>query len=237
MHSFTTTRNSESETSPSCVIGDDYLLGFVQGTLDPAEALLVATQCHISPEAVSRAKILASCAAASFEKAEPKTMRCSAQAFFEEKCTSPCEEKTTVKEKRCAVPKPLQPYVGETYKDIKWEKLFSGIVQKYLHVDGSNLNASLIKMDKGASAPVHTHKGDAVVLVLCGSFADQGNVYHKGDVIFYNASPEDFHAPLAKEECICFAVLHSPIKIRNLLRDWWYRLNRACRLKRLAKEK
>lgn len=206
------------------VIGDDYLLGFVQGTLDPAEALLVATQYHIAPEAVSRVKILASCAAASFEQAEPKTMRCSAQAFFEEKCISPCEKKKAKKLKRCAVPQPLQPFVGEDYCAIRWKKLFSGIVKKVLSIKGSNLYACLVKMDKGASAPMHAHKGDAMVLVLCGSFSDRGALYKKGDVVFYSADPEIMHEPKAEEDCICFAVLHSPLKMKSMWQEFLYRL-------------
>lgn len=210
------------------VIGDDYLLGFVQGTLDPAEALLVATQYHITPETVSRVKLLADCAAASFEQAKPQTMRCSAQAFFEEKCISPCKEKKQAQQrkKNCTVPKPLQGFVGDNFCDIKWYRLFSGIVERKLWIKGSKLHACLVKMEKGSSAPVHTHKGDAAVLVLCGSFSDRGTLYKKGDVIFYSANPDVLHEPKAEEDCIIYAVLHSPLHIRNPISHALYRLRR-----------
>lgn len=209
------------------VIGDDYLLGFVQGTLDSAEALLVATQYRIAPETVTRVKILAECAAASFENAKPQTMRCSAQAFFEERCTSSREERKNTPKKHCAVPEPLQAFVGETYCDISWTTLFPRVEEKVLSIKGSQLHACLFKMAKGASVPVHTHQGDAAVLVLCGSFADRGAVYQKGDVIFFTANPDVTHNPEAIEDCICFGVFHAPLKFKSLWQHLFYRVRRG----------
>lgn len=225
---FVTHENvANSYVAEGHVIGDDYLLGFVQGTLDEAEALLVATQYHIAPEAAQRVKILADCAATSFENAQPQHMRCSAQAFFEEKCASSCEEKKQRSlKKQCAVPAPLQDFVGETYCDIKWRMIFPDIVEKVLSIKGSKLHACLIKMDKGASIPLHTHRGDAAVLVLLGAFADRGTTYQKGDVIFYSDNPDVQHNPEAMEECICFAVLHAPLQIKNRMQHVLYRIRR-----------
>lgn len=208
------------------VIGDDYLLGFVQGTLDPAEALLVATQYHITPEAANRVKAFADYATASFEQAEPHVMRCSAQAFFEEKCSSQREKKTVGTKKNCTVPTPLQNFVGDNFCDIKWYRLFPGIVEKLLWVKGSIFHACLVKMEQGSSIPVHTHKGDAVVLVLCGSFSDGGTVYQKGAVIFFSANPDILHQPKAEEDCICLAVLHSPLHFKNPFRRISYLVRR-----------
>lgn len=216
--------SGDHQTHPAamspCVIGDDYLLGFVQGTLDPAEALLVATHCCLSPEAKQRLRRLADCAAASLEQVEPKTMKCSAQAFFEEKCTNPCEEKKAAQPvKPCAVPKPLQPFLGEQYQPQRWRPKHKGIKEKPLALNGSTLSASVYWLEKDAMAPIHAHTGDDMVLVLCGSLSDNGQVYSRGEVGFYQADPEKYHTVRAIEDCICLSVLHAPIRFRTFWKN------------------
>lgn len=219
--------NNPDDQHTAFVVGDDYLWGFVQGTLDPAESLVVATQCHMSPRARHYMTALAECAATSLEQAEPKQMRCSAQAFFEEKCTGPCDEKSEeIKKEKCRTipPRPLQEFVGNSYTTIQWKPIFPNIGEKRLTIRGSDLSSAMVKMDKGAAAPLHSHRGDAMVLVLCGSFSDNGHVYRAGDVIFYSEDIAAQHRPQALEDgCILLAVMHAPIRIHGFLRDIFYR--------------
>jgi len=199
------------------IMCDGYLWSFMQGELDPAEALLVATHCNLSCEARKRLKALATCAATALETIEPVTMSCSAQAFFAEKCVGKKEAELPTIECLCEVPKALQPFVGTLYDDVKWQDVYPGIQEKRIKVDGSSLDMRVVKISKGTTVPAHSHNGDEFTLVLKGAFMDGDRHYQKGDLSIQKSASDTTHSPKATEDCICLTVTHAPIRLQGFL--------------------
>lgn len=204
------------------VVCDGYLWSFLQGELDPAEALFVAVHCQLSCDARKRLKSLATCAGAALESIEPQTMRCSAQAFFAEKCEG---EQQAPQEFQCLceVPKPLQPLIGTSFDDVLWHTVHPGIQEARLQVEGSALRTRLMRLAQNAAVPRHSHPEGELTLVIRGRMADAGEFYAKGDVSIYRAQDgRQSHAPQALENCICLLVTRAPIRMP----DWLARLLR-----------
>lgn len=208
-------------------LSDERLWAFLQGELDPAESLLIVAHCHLSCEGRKRIIALTTCAAAAMETIEPQTMRCSAHAFFEEKCAAhPKEKPAELIEnahctKSCEVPKPLQPYLGTSYEAVDWTLLYPGIFSKDVSIPGSRARTRFLKINKGTVIPEHRHLGDQLTLILRGAWIDEGETYRAGDVSIHQGDTKNTftpHAPVTQgEDCICMTVLHGPVKLIGIM--------------------
>jgi putative transcriptional regulator len=78
-------------------------------------------------------------------------------------------------------------------------------------VDG--YQASLIRIDAGRAFVHHAHRGEELLLVLEGDFADETGRYQVGDVATYDEAVA--HRPIAGRErpCICLALTNAPIRM------------------------
>ena len=199
------------------IICDGYLWSFLQAELDPAEALLVAAHCQLCYAAKKRLKALTTCAGAVMEEIEPQTMRCSAQAFFAEKCTGEAVGQRVEMACHCNVPKVLQPLIGTSFDEINWKTVYPGIQECRLKINSATMDARLLKISKGTTVPKHSHQGIEMVLVLQGAFADEGQSYEQGEVSVHKADLNHSHAPQAIMDCICLSVTSAPIRLQGLL--------------------
>lgn len=199
-------------------LGDDILLGYLQGKLTPAEALLVATQYHMCPVTRKRLLELNACASDTLSTLAPRAMACCPHAFFEQKCKNAAVEPKKQPEQCAAdgVPKPLRTHIGDCFDTVAWTPVMPGVAQKRIKT-GGRANATLLRVAAGKTIPEHAHHGDEYTLVLRGSFVDGDARYTAGHVAIHNADDTATHAPYADQECICLVVTTGPIAFSGWL--------------------
>ena len=68
-----------------------------------------------------------------------------------------------------------------------------------------------MKMDPGASVPLHSHGGKEFILVLQGSFCDEYGEYNKGDIQINDQKIR--HTPIAckNKGCICLTITEKDV--------------------------
>jgi putative transcriptional regulator len=113
----------------------------------------------------------------------------------------------------------LQRLMSGDLSDLVWKKVTKTLRISYLKTGDPNYEVALYHIKAGGRIPEHTHRGPEMTLVLEGGFSDADGSYHQGD--FLLREPGDVHAPTAvqSEDCICLAVLDSPLKFTG----WPYR--------------
>ncbi len=99
---------------------------------------------------------------------------------------------------------PISKIVGPL-SNINWKQIYKGFSEFSLDLD-DNDELKLIKMDPGASVPLHSHNGKEYILVLSGIFKDEYGTYSKGDMQINDQ--EIKHTPIASERdgCICLTI-------------------------------
>lgn len=205
-----TTTLAEAEEIAKCrkehTVCDATLWSYLQGELDTAEALLVATHYHLSPQARKRVKELNSCAAVSLETLEPVAMKCSAHEFLKKCCPEARKAENKEDQSSVPVPKPLQSYMGKCFDGVVWQTVMPGIEEKRLKLCGSKSSAKIVKIAAGTQIPEHTHASNEITVVIHGAFEDSGEIYKPGEVNFQPAGDARIHAPKALEDSICMIV-------------------------------
>ena len=113
----------------------------------------------------------------------------------------------------------LQRLMSGDFSDLAWKKITSSLSISYLKTGDPSYEFALYHIKAGGRIPEHTHRGSEMTLVLEGGFSDADGSYHQGD--FLLREPSDVHAPTAvqSEDCICLAVLDTPLKFTS----WKYR--------------
>lgn len=103
------------------------------------------------------------------------------------------------------LPRVLSLAVGTA---LVWKKAGGGINQARVGID-DQAQCDLMYMKAGSRAPLHTHRGSEVTLVLDGRFHDELGSYGPGDFLLRN--DRDLHTPASDDGCLCFAVLDRPL--------------------------
>ena len=67
---------------------------------------------------------------------------------------------------------PISKIVGPL-NEIKWKQVYKGFSEFTPNINDNDDELKLIKMDPGASVPLHSHGGKEYILVLDGSFCDE----------------------------------------------------------------
>ena len=104
---------------------------------------------------------------------------------------------------------PISKIVGPL-NQIKWKQVYKGFKEFTPKVSDEN-ELKLIKMDPGASVPLHSHGGQEYILVLSGSFCDEYGNYNKGDLQINDQKIK--HTPVAckDEGCICLTITEKDV--------------------------
>ena len=104
---------------------------------------------------------------------------------------------------------PISKLVGPL-NQIKWKHVYKGFKEFNPKVSDEN-ELKLIKMDPGASVPLHSHGGQEYILVLNGSFCDEYGKYNKGDMQINDQKIK--HTPIAckDEGCICLTITEKEV--------------------------
>lgn len=92
-----------------------------------------------------------------------------------------------------------------------WKKITGGINQARLDLDRQT-QCDFMYMKAGSRAPLHTHRGTEITLVLDGRFHDELGQYRPGDFVFRTS--KQLHTPTSDDGCLCFSVLDGPLAFR-----------------------
>lgn len=105
-------------------------------------------------------------------------------------------------------------------EQLQWRKVTRSLkIADLGEIDGA-AEFSLYHIAEGGSIPQHNHSGAEMTLVLQGGFSDENAEYHAGDFVIREAG--DVHAPTALpgSDCICIAVLESPLRFTRWHHRW-----------------
>ena len=104
---------------------------------------------------------------------------------------------------------PLANVVGDL-KNINWKSVYKGFKEFSIPIK-DNDSVKLIKMDPGASVPLHSHSGKEYILVVDGSFCDENGEYKKGDMQINDQNIK--HHPVASKSdgCICLSITENDV--------------------------
>ncbi len=104
---------------------------------------------------------------------------------------------------------PISRIVGPLSK-INWKQVYKGFSEFTPNIKDCD-ELKLIKMEPGASIPIHSHGGREYILVLDGSFSDEYGNYHKGDIQINDQKIK--HTPIASnvDGCICLTITEKDV--------------------------
>ena len=104
---------------------------------------------------------------------------------------------------------PISKLLGP-FDKLNWKQVYKGFNEFIPNIEDKD-ELKLIKMDPGASVPLHSHGGKEYILVLSGSFCDEFGKYNKGDIQINDQKIK--HTPIAcKEEgCICLSITEQDV--------------------------
>lgn len=115
-----------------------------------------------------------------------------------------------------ALPRPLQPYFGQTWKALRWRWVAPGVhMIRAPQITGNTL--VLLKIAPGKSLPLHSHQGSELTHILQGAYDDALGHFGPGDVADLDSEIE--HQPIVSPgvPCICVAALDGPLQFRGWL--------------------
>ena len=104
---------------------------------------------------------------------------------------------------------PLTKLVGPL-SSLSWKQIYKGFSEFNIKLHDED-ELKLIKMDPGASVPLHSHGGKEYILVLSGSFCDEFGNYTKGDIQINDQKIK--HTPIACNDdgCICLSITEKDV--------------------------
>jgi putative transcriptional regulator len=93
----------------------------------------------------------------------------------------------------------------------KWRRGLSGFMTKPVH----GVDARLLRLQEGRTAPFHGHRGLELTLVLCGTLEDEFGRYQRGDLVVHDEDTE--HQPMAGRggDCICLIAEEAPVLLKG----------------------
>jgi putative transcriptional regulator len=115
-----------------------------------------------------------------------------------------------------ALPRPLQPYFGQTWKALRWRWVAPGMhMIRAPQTAGDTL--VLLKIAPGKSLPLHSHQGSELTQILQGAYDDALGHFGPGDMADLDSEIE--HQPIVSPgvPCICVAALDGPLQFRGWL--------------------
>lgn len=115
-----------------------------------------------------------------------------------------------------ALPRPLQPYFGKSWKALRWRWVAPGVhMIRAPKASGDTL--ILLKIAPGKSMPVHSHRGSELTQILKGAYDDELGHFGPGDMADLDSDVE--HQPVTSPgvPCICVAALDGPLEFRGWL--------------------
>lgn len=185
--------------------------GFAAGRLDPALALVLETRAALTgDDRLARAE---AAAGALFEAEQAAAISAGARAAVLARLGAQ-ESAPAAAQPAPPLPAPLARAVAASGG--RWR--FKAPGMRALALDtGGRARAELLRIAPGHGAPMHTHRGAELTLVLHGAYHDGHRRYGPGDLSI--AGPELRHRPVAEtgEACYALAVVEGGLAFEGVL--------------------
>ena len=196
------------------------LLEFAASSLPAAQSVVVSTHLQFCSECRQRLAQLESLGATMFENAEPVDINPSVFDNVLARLDEVEEDRAANDASASTLSWTVKQIRKGNLDQLQWKKVTRLLrIADLGEIDGA-AEFSLYHIAEGGRIPQHNHSGTEMTLVLQGGFSDEGGSYHAGDFITREAG--DIHAPTALSggDCICLAVLESPLRFTSWHHRW-----------------
>ena len=198
---------------------EDRLIAYASGSASPPEAVVMAAHVALVPESAAFVRRLQALGGELLDREAPVALSSDAltQALARVEADGGEVRAEPPLNDMPELPEPLRRYpLG------KWRTVAPGFRVRPIEgpVDGRK-RAFLLEIQPGKSAPVHTHDGDELTVVLKGAYRCGDQVFRPGD--FEDADCDLTHKPVVEgdEVCLCIAALDGEIRLRGPL-SWLF---------------
>jgi putative transcriptional regulator len=196
------------------------LLEFAASSLPAAQSVVVSTHLQFCSKCRQRLAHLESLGATMFENAEPVDINPSVFDNVLARLDEVEEDRAANDASASTLSWTVKQIRKGSLDQLQWKKVTRSLrIADLGEIDGA-AEFSLYHIAEGGRIPQHNHSGTEMTLVLQGGFSDEGGSYHAGDFITREAG--DIHAPTALSggDCICLAVLESPLRFTSWHHRW-----------------
>ena len=179
------------------VVKNKLIFDFAMGSLGPSKSIFASTYLFLNSKASSISN--------TFEQLLGDDLFSNNDAKISNLTYNDCLSKPNHQKKEDSnIVSPISKLAGPL-SDINWKQVYKGFSEFILNIKDDD-ELKLIKMEPGASVPLHSHGGKEYILVLSGSFSDEYGNYSKGDIQINDQ--KIMHTPVACENngCICLAI-------------------------------
>ena len=184
------------------VVKNQLIFDFASGLLGPSKSIFASTYLYLNSKASSLNK--------TFENMLGDDLLENSDVSPKKLTYRDCiNNKTVINNNSSKNTAPISKIVGPIDK-IVWKNVYKGFSEFVPQIDDSD-ELKLIKMDPGASVPIHSHGGKEYILVLNGSFRDEYGSYFKGDIQINDQNIK--HTPIAckKDGCVCLTITEKDV--------------------------
>ena len=184
------------------VVKNQLIFDFASGTLGPSKSIFASTYLYLNSKAASLNK--------TFENMLGDNLLENSDISPKKLTYKDCiSKKVETNNKTYKNTTPISKLVGPIEK-INWKQVYKGFSEFIPQINDVD-ELKLIKMDPGASVPIHSHGGKEYILVLSGSFCDEYGSYSKGDIQINDQNIK--HTPIACQEdgCICLTITEKDV--------------------------
>lgn len=198
---------------------EDRLIAYASGSLSPPEAVVLAAHVALNPDTAAHVRRLQALGGQLLERETPVALSSDAltRALARVEADGGEVEAAPPLNDMPDLPEPLRRYALG-----KWRTVAPGFRVRPVRAptDGKK-RVFLLEIQPGKSAPVHTHDGDELTVVLKGAYACGDQVYGPGD--FEEADCDLTHQPRVHgdQTCLCVAALDGEIRLRGPL-SWLF---------------
>jgi len=208
---------TDARATPRHHFEEALLLDYAAGSLPETLSILVATHLSLCPDCRAAMADAEAVGGALLDSLPPEALAPDAldRVLARLDAETPGDAAAEARGEG-GLPRPLRAYLGDDLDVLDWQPLAPGVDKVPLTPLSSapwrpDEAVCLVRLQPGAVAPRHTHRGDEATVIVQGGFADGGGNYELGDAWIVDASVT--HAPvgLPGEACLCLVYLEAPL--------------------------
>lgn len=196
----------------------ELLVDYASGATPAPVALLVASHLALCPACRREVRRLEALGGSLLGEIDPVGLRAGALADALKRIehAGPERPAPAARASSGALPGPLSALVPEGLQGLRWREVARGVSEARLPCDARGYRTSLLRIAEGRVIPRHTHRGDEMLMVLEGGFADESGHFLRGDVEISDETV--VHQPAADRggDCVCLVVKNGPIRLTGL---------------------
>ncbi len=216
--------------SPRHHLDQATVISFAAGALSPEMAAVAATHIEVCPLCRERLADAERIGGALLGEQQPAATDAARSAYLrgmmQELLAAEPQMQTRVLAARAeaaakpvdpdALPRPLQPYFGASWRALRWRWMAPG-VHMIRAAPRSGDTLILLKIAPGKSMPVHSHQGTELTQILQGAYDDALGHFATGDMADLDNQTE--HQPVTAPgvPCVCVAALDAPLRFPGWL--------------------